>query len=191
MRLVLASASPRRRELLVAAGFVFDVDAVDVDETRRAGEAAATYVDRVAAAKAAAGVGRHPDAAVIGADTTVVIDGDVLGKPADDDDAAAMLRRLSGRRHEVLTGVTVRAGERAASRVERTAVWFNALSDGEIAWYVASGEPRDKAGAYAIQGLAARFIPRVEGSYSNVVGLPVETVWQLLRDVGFPGSFRP
>jgi septum formation protein len=189
MRLVLASASPRRRELLAAAGFPVHVDPVDVDEQPRAGERPEDYVERVAAAKAAAGRARHPDDAVIGADTTVVIDGEMLGKPTDDDDAARMLRRLSGRRHEVLTGVTVLAGNRTSTRAERTQVWFAELTARDIAWYVASGEPRDKAGAYAIQGLAGRFIPRIDGSYSNVVGLPVSAVWKMLREAGLADSF--
>jgi septum formation protein len=189
MRLVLASASPRRRELLAAAGLIVHVDPVDVDEQPRTGEPPEDYVARVAAAKAAAGRARHPDAVVIGADTTVVVDGDMLGKPEDDHDAARMLRQLSGRRHDVLTGITVMAGHRAATRVERTGVWFATLSADDVAWYVASGEPRDKAGAYAIQGLAARFIPRIEGSYSNVVGLPVAALWEMLRDVGLETRF--
>jgi septum formation protein len=189
MRVVLASASPRRRELLAAAGLVVQVDPVDVDEELQADEPPEDYVARVAAAKAAAGRRRHPDAVVIGADTTVVIDGEILGKPVDDDDARRMLTRLSGQRHDVLTGVAVMGGDRTATRVERTAVWFAALSASEVAWYVASGEPRDKAGGYAIQGLAARFIPRIEGSYSNVVGLPVATVWEMLREVGLGESF--
>jgi septum formation protein len=189
MRLVLASASPRRRELLAAAGWLVRVDAVDVDERQLAGEPPEDYVARVALAKATAGRARHPEAAVIGADTTVVIDNEVLGKPADDLDAGRMLRRLSGRRHDVLTGVAVLADGKTATRVERTGVWFAELSDSDIAWYIASGEPRDKAGAYAIQGLAARFIPRIEGSYSNVVGLPLAAVWEMLQDAGLGGSF--
>ena len=180
MRLILASASPRRRELLLQAGFEFDVDPVEVDEAPQRGESAAAYVERVATAKAVAGLARHPEAIVIGADTTVVVDNDILGKPEDAADAARMLRRLSGRAHEVLTGVCVATTGRRISRVERTQVWFLPLTDAQIAWYAGSGEPRDKAGAYAIQGLAARFIPRIEGSYSNVVGLPVAAVSEML-----------
>jgi len=119
----------------------------------------------------------------LGADTTVVVDGEILGKPRDDEEAAAMLRRLSGRRHEVLTGISLRQGGYEVGRVESTAVWFSALTKEDIAWYVASGEGRDKAGAYAIQGLASRFIRRIEGSYANVVGLPVAAVAELLRSV--------
>ena len=266
MRLVLASASPRRAELLRSAGFTFETRAVDVDEGMRAGEAAASYVRRLAAAKSALvssalhgpakpegpakaghyvrregpakaghyvrregpakaghyvrregpadrlrqGYGGPPklhakaeagrqvrkdamenarddtreDIVVLGADTAVVVDGEVLGKPRDNTDAAAILRRLSGRRHDVMTGVSVRMGAYEVGRVETTAVYFAALSPDEIAWYVASGEGRDKAGAYAIQGLASRFIPRIEGSYSNVVGLPMGCVYELLKELG-------
>jgi septum formation protein len=134
--------------------------------------------------KAVAGAGRHPDRLVIGADTAVVLDDTVLGKPVDEEDARAMLRRLSGRAHDVLTGVAVACDGEVVSRVERTTVWFRALSDAEIEWYAASREPMDKAGAYAIQGLAARFIPRIAGSYSNVVGLPVSLVSELVERVG-------
>ena len=189
MPLVLASASPRRVELLRAAGLTFDTLAVEVDEGVRPGEAAQDYVRRLAREKAAraqelaegpAEAG-HDRRLFVGADTAVVIDGEILGKPAGDDDAARILRRLSGRRHEVLTGVSVRKGAVQLDRVETTAVYFNVLSDAEIAWYIASGEGRDKAGSYAIQGLASRFIPRIEGSYANVVGLPVESVIEMLR----------
>ena len=180
MRLILASASPRRRELLAAAGVVFDVDSVDVDESRRKGEAPAVYVERVARLKAEAGSDRHPDAVVVGADTAVVLDEEVFGKPADEADATDMLRRLSGRAHDVLTGVAMVGAGARRSFVERTTVLMRALSDEEIEQYVASGEPLDKAGAYAIQGGAAAFIVDVRGSYSNVVGLPME---RLLREI--------
>ena len=176
MRLVLASASPRRRALLEAAGVAVDVDPVDVDEARLDGESPAQYVERLAREKAAAGARRHPDALVLGADTTVTLDSDVLGKPVDAAEAAGMLRRLSGRTHEVLTGIAIAWRGAIASHVERTAVAMAPLSEADIAWYVASGEPLDKAGAYAIQGLASRFIPRIDGSYANVVGLPVTAV---------------
>jgi len=196
MRLILASASPRRAELLTAAGFEFEVRVTNVDETPGVGEAPREYVVRVAKEKAMAaqgparadGEGRlkpvppggHEHVVIIGADTTVVVDEEILGKPVDDDDARRMLRRLSGRAHEVLTGVSIRTGTDERSAVESTAVWFKSLTDQEIAWYVGSGEGRDKAGAYAIQGLGSRFIPRIDGSYSNVVGLPVATVHRLL-----------
>jgi septum formation protein len=187
VRLILASASPRRAELLRAAGFVFDTVVADVDERARAGESASAYVRRLAAEKSAAVQaalkGCATSAIILGADTTVVVDGDILGKPQDDEESAAMLRRLSGRRHEVLTGISVRQGMHELGGVETTAVWFAALTTEDIAWYVESGEGRDKAGAYAIQGLAARFIPRIDGSYSNVVGLPVAAIADLVRSV--------
>jgi nucleoside triphosphate pyrophosphatase len=197
VRLVLASASPRRADLLRAAGYDFDIVKTDVDESIRAGETPETYVRRLAAEKSAAAQGpaeaghygtRRLKAAdarpvIVGADTAVVVDGEPLGKPRDDDQAAAMLRLLSGRRHMVMTGVSLRRGAYEVGRVEQTSVYFRALSADEVAWYVASGEGRDKAGAYAIQGLAARFIPRIEGSYSNVVGLPVAAVAELLTSL--------
>jgi septum formation protein len=182
VRLVLASASPRRRELLDAAGIAFDVDTANVDETRVAGEAPDAYVERLARLKARTVAVRHPSRAVLGADTAVVIGDDVLGKPADAADAAAMLRRLSGRAHEVLTGIALVWQGRTHARVDRTVVYMSDLSDAEVAWYVASGEPMDKAGAYAIQGLASRFVTRIEGSYGTVVGLPVVSVLQLMAE---------
>ena len=181
MRLILASASPRRAELLRAAGYEFEIIVADVDERARDGETPDIYVRRLAAEKSAAV--QAADMIILGADTTVVVDGEILGKPRDDDEAAAMLRRLAGRRHDVLTGVSVRYGAHEVGRVESTAVWFSALTKEDIAGYLASGEGRDKAGAYAIQGLASRFIPRIEGSYANVVGLPVAAVAELLRSV--------
>jgi nucleoside triphosphate pyrophosphatase len=249
VRLVLASASPRRAELLRAAGFTFETLVVEIDETQRPGEEPAAYVRRLAMEKSAgasaalhgpakaghyvrraaetghdvrgaaetgqhvrggaeaghhvrgdmASDGSHSDRSyvvsgfsrtigddepvILGADTTVVVDGEILGKPRDEDDAARMLRRLSGGRHHVLTGVSLRRHAIEAGRVETTAVDFMALNDADVAWYVASGEGRDKAGGYAIQGLASRFITRIEGSYSNVVGLPVHTVLALLREL--------
>ena len=193
MRIVLASASPRRAELLRAAGFEFETRSVEVDERPRDGESPAAYVRRLAAeksARASASVDRKPhggrylrDTIILGADTTVVVAGDILGKPQDDREVAGMLRRLSGRRHDVLTGVSLRRGGFEIGRVETTAVYFEKLSEADIAWYVASGEGRDKAGAYAIQGLASRFVLRIEGSYSNVVGLPVATVHELLTQI--------
>jgi septum formation protein len=184
-RLLLASASPRRRELLAAAGFSFEVRHVDVDEQPRAGEAPPDYVRRLAAEKSAraletVGAAAGGDLVVIGADTTVVVDGQILGKPEDDREARRMLARLSGRTHLVLTGLSLRNARHDVESVEETTVWFAPLSEADVAWYVASGEWRDKAGGYAIQGLAARFIPRIEGSYSNVVGLPVAAVVDLL-----------
>ena len=148
------------------------------------GESPAAYVERVARAKAAIGALRHPDAAVLAGDTTVVVDDAILAKPADDDEARWMLEQLSGRAHEVLTAVALAYRGVVETRVERTVVWFRLLSPQDIAWYVASGEPRDRAGAYAIQGLASRFVPRIDGSYSNVVGLPMTAVIDLLAAAG-------
>ena len=194
MRLVLASPSPRRADLLRAAGFTFDVLVVNVDERIRPGEMPQGYVRRLAMEKtaAASAVLAPPvsDICLLGADTAVVIDGDILGKPRDAAEAAEMLRRLSGRWHQVMTGVSVRVGARETGRVEVTAVEFAALNAEQVAWYIASGEGRDKAGAYAIQGLASRFIPKIDGSYSNVVGLPVACVFELVEGMGLLASRR-
>jgi len=184
MRLVLASASARRRELLTAAGLAFVVDPADIDERRHPGEAPEEYARRVAVEKAQTGRQRHPADVVLAADTIVLVGDRVLAKPATPDEAAAMLAQLSGRMHEVLTGVAVEWPDGARAHVERTQVWFAPLDAGQIRWYVDSGEPMDKAGAYAIQGLASRFVTRIEGSYSNVVGLPVAVVWQFLQETG-------
>jgi septum formation protein len=184
VRLVLVSASPRRADLLAAAGFTFEVAPVEVDETPRASESPDAYVVRLAAAKAlAAEAGGEGHAVLLGADTTVVLDGRILGKPGGPSEATAMLEALAGRTHEVLTGVAVRyrGAERVA--VDTTRVTFAPMSGADIAWYVGSGEPFDKAGGYGIQGRASRFITRVEGSYSNVVGLPVALVVRLVREV--------
>jgi septum formation protein len=196
MRLVLASGSPRRAELLKAAGFAFEIVVPDVDERIRPGESAEGYVRRLAADKSSAALvaleglasktvaGRTNDAVILGADTTVVVDGEILGKPRDDEDAAGMLRRLSGRRHDVMTGVSLRRGSKEVGRVATTAVFFAELGNEDVAWYIQSGEGRDKAGAYAVQGLASRFILRVDGLYSNVVGLPIRVVVELLAQLG-------
>ena len=209
MRLILASASPRRAELLRAAGYEFDIVVGDVDESVRDGEPPALYVRRLAADKSAAAIrrvvsamrssdgpaegGHSGELIVLGADTTVVVDGEILAKPRDAADAAAMMRRIAGRVHEVLTGVSLRRGGFEVGRVETTRVHVAPLTDGDIAWYVATGEGRDKAGAYAIQGFASRFIPRIEGSYSNVVGLPVAAVRELLTEISGtqPGRSSP
>jgi len=198
VRLVLASASPRRADLLRAAGYDFDVLSVDLDERVHAGETPAAYVARLAREKSAAAMQRFAaraqtcggperaavhDVIVLGADTTVVVDGEILGKPADDGDGARMLRKLSGRAHEVLTGISLRTSTAEWGRIETTRVYMTALTDDDVRWYVGSGEGRDKAGGYAVQGLASRFIPRIDGSYANVVGLPVEAVAAVLREV--------
>lgn len=187
--LVLASASPRRAELLRAAGFLFEVMPADVDETVHAGETPEAYVRRVAEAKARSIALRDRARHVLSADTVVVVDREILGKPRDPGDAARMLQKLSGRTHEVTTGVTLIApGQPPRTEVATTSVEVAQLSDTEIAWYVASGEPMDKAGAYAIQGLAGRFVTRIGGSYSNVVGLPVSVVYRLCREAGIQVS---
>lgn len=190
MELVLASASPRRADLLRAAGYDFGVRPADVDERARMGETPGAYVSRVARAKADAVARDLGNAFVLGADTCVVVSGQMLGKPRDDDDAVAMLSRLAGRTHEVLTGVAIRHGREAAEGLARTAVRFVRLEPAEIRWYVGTGEPRGKAGAYAIQGLASRFVEHIEGSYSNVVGLPVALVTSLLAQLGFAADLR-
>lgn len=181
-RFVLASASPRRQELLAAAGYDFTVVTADVDETPNPAESAHDYVARLAEAKARAVLARQPGALVLGADTTVVVDGDILAKPEDAADAARMVGRLQGRAHEVLTGVALVSAAWSRVAVAATTVWFAPMSAGEIAAYVASGEPMDKAGAYGIQGRAARHVTRIDGSYSNVVGLPVALVHTLLAE---------
>jgi septum formation protein len=182
--LILASASPRRADLLRAADIPFAVEMADVDETPRAAEAPDAYVLRVARDKAFTVDRRKPGNLVLAADTTVVVGGRILGKPSDDKDAWNMLKSLSGRVHDVLTGVVLRENGREWTAIARTEVRFLPLTDSEISWYIASGEPHDKAGAYAIQGRASRFIDRIDGSYSNVVGLPVATVCNLLRQAG-------
>lgn len=187
--LYLASQSPRRRELLTQIGIAHRVIAVDVDETRYADEPALAYVERLARAKAAAGwaaceANALPPLPVLGADTVVVLAGDILGKPCDGAAARAMLQRLSGQVHEVLTGISLCGARGQSACVSTTRVWFRVLSAAEIEAYWASGEPRDKAGAYGIQGLAARFVARIEGSYSGVVGLPLFETDALLRQYG-------
>jgi septum formation protein len=185
--LVLASASPRRKELLRNAGFIFEVEPADIPEDPLPGEAAKAYAERLAREKALAVSRQRPNDVVLGADTVVVVDGQydgqLLGKPSDAADAARMLRMLSGREHEVITGVcvVVRGQSRVAS--ETTRITMGELTDQDITEYVASGEPMDKAGAYAIQGIASRWIPRIEGDYSNVVGLPVALVFNMLREI--------
>lgn len=178
---MLASASPRRRELLAQLDVAFDVAAPDVDETPRDGEQPAELVRRLARDKAAAVARARPDAVVVAADTVVDVDGVGLGKPASDDEARRMLRLLSARRHLVHTGVAVAAGARVAvTEVITTAVEFVALTEATVDWYVATGEPRDKAGAYAIQGHGGVLVRRIEGSTSNVVGLPLAELATML-----------
>lgn len=179
--LILASASPRRSELLHNAGVSFTVDPAHVLEVPFAQEAPLAYAQRLARDKASAVLSRHTDDVVLGADTVVVVDEHLLEKPADPADACRMLRLLSGRSHQVITGVCIVAAGFERIEAETTQVWFSQLSDAEIADYVATGESMDKAGAYGIQGIASRWIGRIEGCYFNVVGLPVERVHRLLR----------
>ena len=182
--LVLASASPRRQELLRNAGIEFVVHPANVPEIPRDGELPGAFAERMAREKANAVFALRPNDLILGADTVVVVDGKILGKPRDTADAAGMLRLLSGRKHEVITGVCV-AGRRLRTentRSESTTVIMNPLSDDDIRGYVASGEPMDKAGGYAIQGMASRWISRIEGDYFNVVGLPVALVWRMLKE---------
>ena len=181
--LILASASPRRAELLRAAGISFTVRVADIDETRRPGESASDYVLRLSREKAAAVA--QENELVLGADTTVLIGDEIAGKPTDAADAERMLRALNGNWHEVLTAVTLLCNDQSVSEIAVTRVKFAPLTEEEIKWYVATGEPDDKAGAYAIQGCASLFIERIEGSYSNVVGLPVQMVYDLARKLGF------
>ena len=185
MRLILASASLRRAELLAAAGIAFESRAADIDETPLASEWPDAYVVRLARAKAQviAADCRKSGTPVLGVDTVVVANGQLLSKPQGRDDAVRMLKLLSGAVHEVFTGVALIAGERELSEAVCTRVHVLPLSTSEIDWYIATGEPDGKAGAYAIQGRAARFIDRIEGSYSNVIGLPVATVYRMLKEL--------
>lgn len=185
--LILASQSPRRKELLRNAGYRFSASSPMVEEIHRSGETPEDYVERLARAKAMAVAADNSDW-VLAADTTVVCEGALLEKPADASDAARMLRALSGRRHDVMTGVCLRHQGYSLSVVETTGVWFDLISEAEIAAYVASGEPMDKAGAYGIQGMASKFVARIEGCFFNVVGLPVARVRRLLAEAGYPFS---
>ncbi len=177
--LILASASPRRREILESAGILFNVRPADVDETPLENETPEGHVRRLAETKARS-VWREGEV-VLGADTTVAVDALLLGKPEGATDAARMLRALSGRRHRVLTGICFFDGKTAETAVEETVVEFLPLSEDEIAGYIATGEPFDKAGAYGIQGAASKFISRIEGCYFNVVGLPISLVYRFIR----------
>lgn len=187
--LVLASASPRRRELLSQLGLTFTVSAADIDETPHPVEEAGAYVLRLAREKARAVAARHPGAWVLAADTTVALGPELLGKPRDAGEARAMLSRLSGRTHEVHTGVAL-AGRHEEALVVRTRVTFRTLSPGEMAWYADTGEPLDKAGAYAVQGKGGFLVAAVEGSPTNVIGLPLGETLALLERAGVPLPWR-
>ena len=187
-KLVLASSSPRRAEILSAVGWPYETMAAGIDESRAPGEDATAYVQRLAREKAEAVVAKLESGLVLGADTVVVVKGEILGQPRDDDDARRMLKLLSGKWHEVLTGVAlVRAGEGTETLVdyERTRVRFAEMSADEIEWYVGTDEPKGKAGAYAVQGRAALLIEEIEGEYFNIVGLPIRLVYELAHK-GFP-----
>jgi len=190
MKLILASGSPRRRDLLEQLGLKFTISVPDIDETPRPGEDPVVYVRRVALAKALA-VEAPDDALVIAADTTVEIDGEILAKPFDAEEAARMLAQLAGRTHRVHTGVAMRRGEDRAGEVVTSMVTFTPLSPERIEWYVATGEPLDKAGAYAVQGIGGVLVEKVHGSVSNIVGLPLHTVVRLAGELGVDLLMRP
>ncbi len=191
MRVILASQSPRRRELLALVGIDHEVQPADIDETPWPNEEPVSHTERLARGKAQVIAARAPDALVIAADTIVVIDGAILGKPADIADARAMLRRLSGRTHEVCTAMAVACGERVESAVVRVPVRFRALDDDTIARYVNTGEPMDKAGAYGIQGYGATIVEHIEGDYFAVMGLSLVTIVQLAERMGMRYHFGP
>jgi septum formation protein len=186
--LVLASASPRRQELLRNAGIAFEMQPAHINEEPLPGESAKDCAERLAREKALAIASQRPHDVVLGADTVVTIDSQLLGKPTNAEDAARMLRQLSGRDHQVITGVCLAFNGHVSVASETTQVTVNELTEKEISDYVASGEPMDKAGAYAIQGIASRWIPRIEGDYFNVVGLPVALVFHMLREVNLHAS---
>jgi septum formation protein len=188
-RVILASQSPRRRELLTLVGIAHEVRPADINEDVRPGEDPRHYTERLAREKAAVIASREPDVIVVAADTTVVVDDDILGKPVDAADARAMIRRLSGRSHVVMTGIAVAYRGRVESAVEAVGVTFRALSDEEIARYVATGEPMDKAGAYGIQGWGATIVDRVDGDYFSVMGLGLRRVVALLAAHGVEYRF--
>lgn len=186
-KLFLASTSPRRAEILAAARWPFEIVSGSVDETRFANEDGATYVKRLAEAKATKAAREIGSGLVLGADTTVVVDNEIMGQPSDDDDARQMLRRLSGKWHEVLTGVALIRREpenqKCVVDYETTRVRFAEMSDAEIEWYVSTGEPKGKAGAYGVQGSAALFIEEIAGDYFNIVGLPLRLVYKLSQAI--------
>lgn len=189
LRVILASASPRRRELLSLIGIAHEVRPADIDESVLPAEAPAPHAERLARAKAHALAEGHPDIVVIAADTIVVVDGDILGKPRDASQAALMLRRLAGRQHIVYTAIAVARDSRTESAVEAVQVTMRALNDREIAAYIATGEPMDKAGAYGIQGYGATIVERVDGDYFSVMGLGLRRLVELLARVGVRYAF--
>ncbi len=188
--MILASQSPRRRELLTLVGIAHEVVPADINEDVRALERAAPYTERLAREKAEVVAARHPDAVVIAADTTVAVDGEIVGKPVDAADARAMVRRIAGREHVVFTAIAVARGGRVVSAVEEVTVTVRALSDDEIAAYVATGEPMDKAGGYGIQGWGATIVERVDGDYFSVMGLGLRRLVDLLQQLGVRYGFQ-
>ncbi len=184
-KIILASGSPRRAEILKTVNWPFEIMPPDIDETRQRDEAAVPYVQRLARSKAEAVAMRVSDSLIVAADTTVVIGEQILEKPSDQNDAHRMLRQLSGRWHQVITGVTLIDSATSESQVacETTEVKFAAMSEDEIDWYVSSGEPMDKAGAYAIQGLGARFVEGIRGDFFNVMGLPVRLLYEMVQEL--------
>jgi len=184
-KIILASASPRRAELLRTVDWPYETFPVDIDETRRAAEKAIDYVQRLAREKANAAATFRPESMIVAADTTVAVDEHILEKPTDESDAKRMLHLLNNRWHKVLTGVAVLDAETRKTIVacEETEVKFARMNDEEVSWYVATGEPMDKAGAYAIQGLGVRFVKEIRGDYSNVVGLPVRLLYELISSL--------
>lgn len=186
-RLILASGSPRRAEILTSLGIPFTVSPTDIPEDPLPGETAEAAARRLATEKAARAAEKAPESWVLAADTLVFLDGATLGKPRDDAEAEAMLRRLAGREHGVVTAVHLRRGkDPGRGRAELSRVRFAPMTEEEIRWYVATGEPHDKAGAYGVQGLGARFIEGIQGSFTNVMGLPARSVYELLRDARDP-----
>jgi septum formation protein len=189
IRVVLASQSPRRRELLTLIGIAHEVMPADIDESYLPGETPRAHAERLAREKAAVIAARAPDALTIGSDTIVVVDGDVLGKPKDEVDAARMLRRLSGRAHVVITAVAVDWRGTVISDVEEVDVTFRAMTDDEIQSYIATREPMDKAGSYGIQGFGATIVTRIDGDYFAVMGLPVNRMVRLIETLGISYEF--
>jgi septum formation protein len=184
-KIILASGSPRRAEILNSIGWEFTKDVPDIDESELPGESPENYVQRLAKNKAKTVAARYPGQLVLGADTTVVVDGEIIGKPTDLADARRMLEMLSGKRHEVLTGVAVVSNGKVQLGLQRTAVKFAHMTDAEINFLAEMGDPLDKAGAYAVQAQAALFIEGIEGDYWNVVGLPISLVYELVKKAGF------
>ena len=182
-KIVLASGSPRRSEIMNSVGWPFTKDVPDIDESERDGETPEDYVRRLAVEKANAVADSHPGEIVLAADTTVVIDGKIIGKPADEAHAREMIEMLAGNWHEVLTGVAVAKNGNAEVGMQRTRVKFAPMSDAEIAFLVSEGDPLDKAGAYAVQAQAALFIEAIDGDYWNVVGLPISLVYEMVKKV--------